>query len=704
MQQRFRSSYRSYVFCALPIIFAFLLSACGGGGSKSGGGGSSSNTLAIAPLGSSSTTSLASLSLNNSDVYGLEAFVYDSSSNRQSAKVSWSSSDPTLLSLAVDGTKCGGDTTTNTMCVCAGKWRDTTYIDCDPPDHSGIATLTGTSGSLTTTVPIYVHAKVARVSISTPVTDCTSSTGTVQATATAVDINGNPLTIGPSDQTGFFFLSSDSNIVTSDTKGLLTAVNPGMATLSVSANSVTSTPVPFTTCGVKKISLHVKDASDTSFTVDSGTAKTLAADVIDTKDKTITITGSKLAFSSANNGIVTVDATGNVTTPGHGSSSIVAACAPPNCNAGMNSVFSNPVVANVNGSSATTIWVASKSSTSLFPIDQAAGTVGTAFTVPSKPNSFISARTGLGGYLGGDSAFYIFDATQGPSQGSTTPGKALAVSNDAGKIVTFDNSANSISFRVFVSGSSGSASRVGTAAQFGVSGVPGSCEATDQCPHASFTPDNNTAYVVAGANLYVVNQGGSVKTIPLGQAAKDVVVSEQGSFVFVANNTNSVDVFATCNNAKLGSSSVALPAVPQRIVSSIDGTKIYAVTPPSISIISPSSDFTGCPPSLSDPVSSIDLGQGAFTTNQLLITSNGAKVVAITPANILIFNTADNSTAAVTLAGGATPTTGGLTLDGNFLYVGGSDNAVHKIDLTANADSQQIAVTITPDFVVVKQK
>ena len=94
-------------------------------------------------------------------------------------------------------------------------------------------------------------------------------------------------------------------------------------------------------------------------------------------------------------------------------------------------------------------------------------------------------------------------------------------------------------------------------------------------------------YVVAGSNLYVATGSSSLKTIPLGQAAKDVAVSEQGSFAYVANSNNSVDVFATCNNAKLGSNSVALAAVPQRIVSSIDGSKIYAVTPPSMSIISP---------------------------------------------------------------------------------------------------------------------
>ncbi|HET9696095.1 MAG TPA: hypothetical protein VFP40_04450, partial [Terriglobales bacterium] len=679
--QQFRSSYRFWASCALFLALLLGLTACGGG-SKSGGGGTF--TLPITFFTSSTVvTTLPSVSMNNGDVFGLQAYVLDGSTTpvRQGTKVTWSSSDTTLLSLAADGTKCGGDSTTNTMCICAGTW-DPTFVVCKPPTsgQGKVVTLTVTGGSLTTTVPVYVHPKVARVTISTPVTDCTSSTGTVQATATALDASGAAVTIGPSDQTGFTFQTSDSNVVTSDTKGLLTAVNPGSASIYAVSNSVTSVPFTFNTCAVKKISLHLTGVADTSFTVNSGTAETLVADVIDTKDKAITIANSKLTFASANNGIIGVTSAGAVGTSGPGSSSIIAACTPPNCNTGLGGVYSNPVVGAVNGTSATTIWVASKSSTSLFPIDQAAGTVGTAFTLSANPNSFISARTGLGGYLGGDTATFLFDATKGPSQGNTTPGKLLAVSNDAGKLVSFDNAAGKINFMQFVS--SGSTSSIGILQQFTVSGIPNPCETTDQCPHASFTPDNNTVYVVAGSNLYVATGSSSLKTIPLGQVAKDVVVSEQGSFAYVANSNNSVDVFATCNNAKLGSNSVALAAVPQRIVSSIDGSKIYAVTPPSMSIISPSTDYTGCPPSLTDPLSSFDMGQGTFTTKQLLITSNGAKVVAITDAKILVFNTADNTTAAITLAGGATPTTGGLTLDGLFLYVGGSDSKVHKVDLT----------------------
>jgi hypothetical protein len=48
--------------------------------------------------------------------------------------------------------------------------------------------------------------------------------------------------------------------------------------------------------------------------------------------------------------------------------------------------------------------------------------------------------------------------------------------------------------------------------------------------------------------------------------------------------------------------------------------------------------------------------------------------------------------------------TGGTTLDSTKLYVGGSDNAVHRIDVASGTDAQQITVSFTPDLVAVRPK
>jgi len=56
------------------------------------------------------------------------------------------------------------------------------------------------------------------------------------------------------------------------------------------------------------------------------------------------------------------------------------------------------------------------------------------------------------------------------------------------------------------------------------------------------------------------------------------------------------------------------------------------------------------------------------------------------------------------LTGGANGLSAGLTADGNNLYVGGSDNNVHRIDTTTNTDAAQISVSFTPDLVAVRPK
>ena len=700
-----RQSRSSYLGTIVIFAFALALAACGGGNNSSGGGSTTYN-LVLTPT--------APPSLNYGQVSPVVATLQDADGNTQvSGKITWTSSNTSLLTVSATGGQCGDQlNSTNTTCLCAGTW-DANIINCTPATTSGTATLTATDGTHNVTTTVYVHPRIARVVIgttepgcaqNTPSTpDCTSSTGTLQLQAKGCDAHGNEITVGPTDGSAFTWSTQSSDVVTSSAKGLYTAVNPGVSNVYASLNSVVSLPLSFATCAVKQINLHLSGGTDTSFTGDSGATKTVAADVIDSKDKTITIANSRLAFASANNGIVGVSSAGSVSTTGAGSSAIIASCAPPSCNSGFYPIYSNPVVANVNGTSSTQVIVASKDSTSLYPIDATAGTVGTAVTLPAKPNSIIFARTGLGAYLGSATDLIAYDNTTGAGVPiGSLPGKVLALSNQAGELVLFDASTATNNVRLL----SYNGQFATTVVALSVPAISDTCETTHQCPRASFAPDNQTAYIVAGTNLFVLSQNFAPKTVPLSAIPNDVAVTEQGSFAFVAMPNNTVDVYATCNNNMLPANSVGVPAVPQRLVPSMDGTKVYVATPPSLSAITVNSDFLGCPPALTNPVSTYDLGQGTFNTKQMLITSNGAKVAILTDDKVIIFNTVDNTATPVTLSGGATPTTGDVTLDGKTLWVGGSDSKVHKIDLTAAtpADTQQVTVTVSPDLVAVKTK
>lgn len=694
-----RQFYWSIRFRLLYLLLIGIigLTACGGGDSNNNN--NKTITLSLLPT---------IVSMNGGEVSSLQAQAKDSDGNVVSGDVTWTSDNPSFISLTTSGVKCSADTTSSTTCLCAGTW-DANNIVCTGAAGSGTAKITATQGSASASITAFVHPRVARVDVTSPVTDCTSSTGTVQLTATALDSSGNPITVGPADGSGFNWTTSDATVVTSDAKGLATAVNPGVANLFATVSNTVSPPTPFTTCAIKSIKAHVKDATDTSFTADKSTTKTLVADVVDTKDQAITITGSRLAWTSSNLGVASVDQTGIVTTVGAGTTAISVSCSPPTCNQGLTSVFSNPVLANVNGSTTTEVVVASPSSTSLFPINTSTGVVGTAVTLPYNPNSIVYARTGIGAYIGSDTTLMALNGTNNTASairftsGADIPGQVIGVSNDAGLVVVFNNSTSTVTV-VSVSNTT-TGSNVGQVDRIVISGIPNPCKTTDQCPHASFTPDNKTAYIVAGSNLYISNASASLKVLPLAQAAKDVAVSGQGSFAFVANDNSTIDTFATCNKSKMAANSVALSGVPQRIVSNEDGSKIYVATPPELSVITPTTDATGCPPSLADPLNAIDLGQGTFNTQQLLVSSAGSKVMFLTDGTkVVIYDVAGNSTAAVTLSGSATVLSGGLTLDGAFAYVGGSDKTIHKIDLANNTDAQQIAVTITPDLVAVKPK
>jgi YVTN family beta-propeller protein len=241
--------------------------------------------------------------------------------------------------------------------------------------------------------------------------------------------------------------------------------------------------------------------------------------------------------------------------------------------------------------------------------------------------------------------------------------------------------------------------------RFFVTGVPNPCKTatSDLCPHASFTPDNQTAYVVAGSNLYVSTAGSTLKTIPLGTAANDVAVTAQGSFAFVANGDASVVPYATCDNAKLSGNTVTASAALQRILSSVDGTTLYGIAPPNLNIISPSTNAVGCVPSLTDPLTTVDLGQGVFNVRQVLRSTNGNRVYVITGGNNVVgYDKSNNAGFGIGLSGSANGLSGAITPDGLKVYVGGSDNRVHIIDTPTNTETGTISVSFTPDLVAVR--
>ncbi|PYY15930.1 MAG: hypothetical protein DMG60_16325 [Acidobacteria bacterium] len=559
--------------------------------------------------------------------------------------VTYTSADPSAV------------TVTSAGLVCAGVF-DSNSIVCQTKDSSGnllpdkTVNVTVTSGGLTATVPVYVHSHVDNITVSGPSNPpvCVSQNQTELFTAKVfsnqqgkpVDITAN---VGP-----LTWSTGSATVATVDQNGVITSRQPGATTVVAAVANTTGTPAVVVACSPRTISLHLAGVTDTTFSVATGTAQTLAADVTDILGRPIT--NASLTFSSYVPSAAAITSAGAVTTPGAGVTTFVASCVPPGCNqasgpninfngtgAGL-AMYSNAVIGTVTGTTATTIYVTGSdkpdgtANTSLIPIDSSANTAGTAITLSGSPNSMVFDRTGSTAYLGSSVGMLIFDpgtnAVTATASGIT--GVVLKVSNDGNKVVISDTSAG----KVFVFDKAAQ-----TAQTFDLAGVTA----------ADFDSDNSKAYFTSGSAVYEYSPSTGIKTLSL--AADGVAFTPQAAVAYLGG-------------------------------SSILGLTVCNDTPASIAVASDDSN--------------------AFLTAY----SGGSPATGVP-----FYHFADGSTGAITLVNpGGVLFSGGLTQDAHSLYVGTEANGsigpfVHRIDLTAAggpADANQISVSFNPRIVVVRPK
>jgi hypothetical protein len=640
------------IFLIAILILAVALAGCGGGSSSA----NKPSSVVVIPT---------TLSLNLGGVAGISATVVDSNGAAVSTPgtITYTSSNTAVATVSSAGS------------VCAGTW-DANFIVCTP-SQPGTANITVTAGSLTATIPVFTHVHVDRVTVSPDTVNCVSQGHTQQLTAKAFS-NGVDVT---SSVGSFTWTTISTDVATVDTNGLVTARTPGQTTAFASISAVSSTPATWVTCPVQSIHIHIANAADTSFALSAGGTSQLAADVVDSHGVGV---APPLTWSSSQPAVATVNATGLATAVAAGTTGIAVSCASA-CNIGTSAVYSNVVTGAVSGTSATTIYATGTGTTSLVPIDSGTNAPGTAITLPSTPNSFLFSPQGTKAYLGSSAGVITLDATANTvTQNTGVQGTVLAVSPDGNRVIVAGSNL------VTVLG-------VGSGINTETASIAGATA-------ADFTPDSLGAYILAGSTLYFWTSG-IFRQVPLTGAGKDVKFLANGAFAYVAGGAAgpAVTARATCNTAL--ADTVTTPGVPSFVRSLTDASAVLAVDSPAIDVITPTTNLSGCPPPLSDALTSVDLGAGAFTARQLIVlpdrskafvTSNLGKLLGLTVAGTTPF--------AVNLANGASAFTGGSTLDSRMVYVGGSDNSVHRIDTTALNDAQQIGVSFTPDLVAVKPK
>ncbi len=685
----------------LKIIFAIflavLLAGCGGGG------GSTANNNNVARVTVNPTT----LSLVAGQVGQISVAAQNAANANVNAVFTFNSSNTKIATIAPSGLICGG------------VW-DSLFIVCNGNDSlgnpvAGNATVTVSAQGVTSgPITVSVHPSVTSITVDpiTPSTACSSVDLTHQFTAHAFH-NATDITALIGD---FTWAPTDGSVVSIDANGLATARGPGRAGIIASVGTTTSPAVNFKTCMPVLIVLHINGdpagVPTESATLNVTETKTIQADMVDELGK---ITPNAPVTILSNNPEVASVGGVTLTAQSPGGAGLLAVCSPPTCGNGINQpVYSNLFRVTVNGTSPATFVYAASTFTPpsgslipLIPIDtsKTPPVAGTAIALTGTPNSLIFDKAGDRAYLGSDVGLLTLDTTSNLASVATpiAVGKLLAVSADGSKAIVSNAPTDPVvpeqRLWIFDRGSN-------TLSTFVLAGAIS----------AAFDNDNFRAYIGANnGNVYVFSPLQTELTLVAGGSSTGVAPLASGPFTYLANSTGLITI-STCDNTILASppttSTPLLVGSPQNVdqIIALNATGLDVET---VTVSQPGSGF--CPANVSYSNQFIDFGLGAFTAHQLLVATNGSKVVVLPVGINKIFEAIPGGGPGfITLPAGATePLSGGLTLDGATLWVGvGGTNSVDRIDLLGSTDNLQIPMTFKkpdgspapPDIVGVRPK
>ncbi|MEO6120390.1 MAG: hypothetical protein ABIP12_06845 [Terriglobales bacterium] len=588
--------------------------------------------------------------------------------------------------------------------VCAGTW-DATFIVCTPGTTAGATTITVTAGGTSKAVPVNIHRRIASVTVTTTGVACTSSTKTQAFTAKAFASDGTEITstVGTPN-----WLSTNVEVATLDTAGLATAKKPGASNIIAVINNVVSLPVSMVTCPPASITIKEKDIDPavTSFTLETGTFKTLAAVVVDTLG--FTITDITLTYSTSQQAVATVTTSGVITAVNPGRAGIVASCSPPTCNPGLNTaVFSNLVTVAVNGTSASTVYVTGKNAASIIPIDTATNTAGTAIAIPTVTvdgatvnpvvSSMVFTPDGSIGYVGTDRGMLALSAVGNTlTNPVAAAGTVLAIAHNNSRVLI----ANATAGAVYVVDPFSS---------------PAYATQTLTVPNATaaaFSPDSSKAYIVSGSTIYVYSLAAPLRQLTVSSAVNDATVLTQGNYAYFAGDVGAtIAARATCNDAAL--TALATAQKPLLLKSTYDSTHVFGTDGTNMYDVSVTSTAAPCPP----PAPAHSLTTTSYgvtvTPRQLILLPDGTKTYLTNNSpQLLVYGPGAGATVLNLAAGSTASTTGGVTLDGKSLYVGAlGANNVQKFDTATGLVTaitidlkDRAGVATTPDFVAVRPK
>ncbi len=659
-------------------------------------------TIAISPA--------PALSLELGTNQGFTATIQSAAKTSITEPVTYQSSNTAVVTVAANGL------------ACAGSWDNLASPTICTPGQVGVSQVTATANGVSSPpTTVYVHQHVDSVTVqdlcsgTQPNPPCTlprhpcqslleretqlpqNTVYQARAFSRGVDITSSVgqfswQAVTPGVASASNTVSTLGNIVNNVSLNQVevTAKTPGVTPVYATLGTATSSPVNFTVCAVESIALQVTNSSATS--------RTITPTVIDTVGNVISTTNVSaipLTWSSSQAASVSVTSAG-VASGSSGGATVIASCTPPTCNIGFSPNLpiypENAVQMVLNPNTTTsapaaTVYVGSTGCgttencvSTLIPVTTPS-TLGTTIDLPVTPNSVVFNPQGTKVYVGTNSGFLgtkglmVIDASSNTvSQFISSPGKVLAVSPDGTKVVISDTSDTPNQVFIFDTATN-------TSQAFSITGATA----------ADFSPDSLKAYIIAGSTLYVYSKVDALQTIPLRAPANDVAFFAEGAFAYLAGGDPAgMMVRRTCDNGE--ADTVATLAPPTFIRALPDATQMLALVPPAVNVINVDSAPAGCTPPVRDTVTSFDLGLGAFTATQLIVSQNGSQAYILSPDlnGVLVYDIGSQTSSTLSLAANAAPITASVTPDGSLLVVGSADGMLHEIQTATGVDVGQV--------------
>ncbi len=529
-----------------------------------------------------------------------------------------------------------------------------------------------------------------------------------------------------------------------------TAKTPGQTSFFASAAGATSAPFTFTTCPVAAITLATSTGGNALTFLKGSTTQAITSTVKDSAG--LTLTNPPITWSTSNPTVASVSTAGVIAASQTGAASITAACLPTNCNLGFQPTASPvyPAVGigvTVTGSaSSTTAYAASSGCwdrangpvlgclSYIIPIPQSSNTPGAPIPLPHTPTSMLISESGQI-YVGSCvprtatgqpvcNGISVVSVAGAVSSNNSVTGEVIGVSTTGSKAVVADISTTPSQVFLY-----DQPSNVGTQLLLNIA---------DHAKSAVFSPDDLLAYITTyqctaspcqpsnevPGPVYVDDALNGLRRLAAPSGVTDVAFHPSGALVYMATAANTVTTLNTSNNtlaaSENGTQTVAVPGRPQFLralrdwddatynthfivmngPNAPDGEIVQATTanllPPPLPPVPPctkafgTTQFYIC--NFVDPTERFDFGQGPLDISQFLLSSDTSTAYAI-PRNfssVFSYGLRSKQKGGISLTGAQTATTGGLTTDGAFLYVGSTDGLVHVLNTVSSGDALQI--------------